>query len=153
VKTEKDYQFQRSQRMLRALAEAGYSDTRARRAVVRAFAEMASRATPAELLALGKRFHAGLGQVTVYRTLEILHSLGLVRRISHEDGSSSYAATDRPHGHHIVCTRCHSAVEFEGCRIQPLLEKAVRQTGYSVSGHWLELTGLCPDCQPAGAGA
>jgi Fe2+ or Zn2+ uptake regulation protein len=133
--------------MLRALAEAGYSDTRARRAVVRAFAQIPSRATPAALLKRGRRFHARLGQVTVYRTLEILHELGLVRRIHHEDGSSSYAASDSPHGHHVVCTRCHSAVEFEGCAIEPVLADAVRQTGFAVRDHWLELFGLCPSCQ------
>jgi Fe2+ or Zn2+ uptake regulation protein len=153
VKIEKDFQFPRSQRMLQALAAAGYSDTRARRAVVRAFAQMASRATPAELLARGRRYHPRLGQVTVYRTLEILHALGLVRRIHHEDGSSSFAAVERTHGHHIICARCHTAVEFEGCRIQPVLENVVRQTGFAVSDHWLELIGLCPDCQPAGSRA
>ncbi len=133
--------------MLQALAAAGYSDTRARRAVVRAFAEIPSRATPAALLARGRRFHSRLGQVTVYRTLEILHELGLVRRILHEDGSFSYAASDSPHGHHVVCTRCHAAVEFEGCAIEPVAADAARQTGFAVRDHWLELFGLCPACQ------
>ncbi len=147
MKTDKSFQFRRSQRILQALAEAGYSDTRARRAVVRAFAEIPSRATPANLLSRGRRFHARLGQVTVYRTLEILGELGLVRRIHHGDGSSSYAASDSPHGHHAVCTRCHRAVEFEGCAIEPVLANAAQQTGFQVSEHLLELFGLCPDCQ------
>jgi Fur family transcriptional regulator, ferric uptake regulator len=139
--------------MLTALADAGFSDTRSRRAVVRAFAELASRATPAALLKRGRRFHPGLGQVTVYRTLEILHGLGLARKILHEDGSISYAAAERAHGHHVVCTRCHAAVEFEGCTLGPATARAVRQTGFQVNDHWLELFGLCPDCQPAGARA
>jgi Fur family transcriptional regulator, ferric uptake regulator len=152
MKTEKSFQFSPSWRMLDALARAGYSDTRARRAVVRALCELPARATPAELLRRGRRHHRGLGQVTVYRTLEILDGLGLVRRL-HPDGGVSYAAAASAHGHHVICTRCHGAVEFEGCAIEPLLASVRRQTGFTVLGHNLELFGLCPDCRPAGARA
>ena len=151
VKTENGFQFPPSDRMLGALTRAGYSDTKSRRAVVRALCELP--ATPAELLQRGRRYHKGLGQVTVYRTLEILDVLGLVRRLHHEDGRVSYAASGAAHGHHVICTRCRGAVEFEGCAIGPALASAVRQTGFTVSGHRLELFGLCPDCQPAGARA
>jgi Fur family ferric uptake transcriptional regulator len=153
VKNENGFQFSRADRVLGALAQAGYSDTRARRAVVRALCALPARATPAELLRRGRRFHKGLGQVTVYRTLDILDGLGLVRRLHHEHGGVSYAASGASHGHHVICTRCRSAVEFEGCAIGPVLASAVRQTGFAVSGHRLELFGLCPDCQPAGARA
>jgi Fur family ferric uptake transcriptional regulator len=133
--------------MLRAISEAGYSDTRARRAVVRALCRSASRATPADLLKRGRSFYANLGQVTVYRTLEILRSLGLVRRLHQEDGCSSYAESGGGHGHHILCRKCRKAVEFVGCSIEDVLSNAARQTGFEVSGHWLEVFGTCPECR------
>jgi Fe2+ or Zn2+ uptake regulation protein len=153
MKNEKQFQFSRTPRtpraafMLRSLAEAGYSDTRARRAVVGALCDEQRGTTPAALLARGKSRHARLGQVTVYRTLDILQSLGLVRRLHQEDGSATYAAATRAHGHHVICSRCHRAVEFEGCSLGGVLRDVSARTGFTVERHWLELFGTCPSCR------
>jgi Fe2+ or Zn2+ uptake regulation protein len=133
--------------MLRTLSEAGYSDTRARRAVVKALCEAGTGATPADLLARGRAAHTGLGQVTVYRTLGILEQLGLVRKLHQEDGCSSYAASSSGHAHHVICRTCRAAVEFEGCRIDEVLREASARTGYTVESHFLELFGVCPACR------
>lgn len=133
--------------MLRALSEAGFSDTRARRAVVHALCDARTGATPADLLTRGRSFHARLGQVTVYRTLEILERLGLVRKLHQDDGCSSYAASSTGHAHHVICRTCHAAVEFEGCSIDAVLRQVSARTGYRVDSHFLELFGLCPSCR------
>jgi len=137
----------RSDGMLRALSDAGFSDTRARRAVVLALCEARTGATPADLLQRGRRRHAALGQVTVYRTLDILERLGLARKLHQEDGCSSYAVSSRGHAHHVICSSCHAAVEFEGCRIDHVLKEVSARTGYQVESHFLELFGLCPACR------
>ena len=137
----------RADAMLGTLAEAGFSDTRARRAVVTALCEADSGATPADLLARGRVRHARLGQVTVYRTLEILERLGLARKLHQEDGRSTYAASSRGHGHHVICRTCHRVAEYEGCSIDKALRDASARTGYLVEGHWLEMFGLCPSCR------
>jgi len=167
VKIEKNFQFSRTTRrgrprsrsaarrpreeaFLHTLAEAGYSDTRARRAVVHALCEANAGATPGDLLLRGRAIHSRLGPVTVYRTLDILRELGLVRRLQLEDGSSAYAASSRGHGHHVICRSCRRAVEFTGCPIDGVLASAANSTGYRVESHQLELFGLCPDCQGEG---
>jgi Fur family ferric uptake transcriptional regulator len=155
VKNEKHFQFSsrgrqvrgKSDGMLRALSDAGFSDTRARRAVVQALCEARTGATPADLLARGRRQHAALGQVTVYRTLEILEGLGLARKLHQEDGCSCYAVSSRGHAHHVICRACRAAVEFEGCRIDDVLREVSARTGYTVESHFLELFGLCPACR------
>lgn len=141
----------RAQGMLRTIAAAGYSDTRARRAVVGALCAAPGGATPTQLLSRGKAMHSGLGQVTVYRTLGMLSELGLVRKLHAEDGCSAYAAASTRHGHYVICRQCRRAAEFEGCAVESALGGVTEQTGYEVSGHWLELFGLCPDCQKKSA--
>ena len=94
--------------------------------------------------------HSRLGQVTVYRTLEILSGLGLVRKLHADDGCSAYAAATRHHGHYVICQECHRAAEFEGCAVESAVGRVTAQTGYKVNGHWLELFGLCPECQKKG---
>ncbi len=133
--------------MLEALVNSGYSNTRARRAVIEAMFEARGQASPATLLALGQAHHAGLGRVTVYRTLELLQKLELVRQLHSEDGCHAYAPTQHEHGHHIICQRCRRAVEFAGCDISAVVATVETQTGFRVQNHWLELFGLCPDCQ------
>jgi len=154
VKKEKTFQFlgdRRAERLLAGLAEAGRSDTRARRAVVQALCAAPDRATPAALLVRGRSIHPRLAPVTVYRTLELLRSLGLVERLHHPDGCSSFMPVSAAHRHHVTCERCRRTVEFTGCEIERLARLARSQTGFSVRGHWLELTGLCPDCRRAPA--
>ncbi len=141
------------QRLLRSLAQAGYSSTRPRRAIVEAIAAAPGGITAADILERARQAHPGLGLVTVYRTLDILSNLGLVRRIHTADGCHTYALTQCAHGHHVVCERCHQAVEFEGCELHELMQSVTQQTGYQVTDHWLEMFGLCPRCQMQGAGA
>jgi len=150
--------------MLTALTQAGYSNTRARRAVLTAICEAGGQAASAELLEIGRAHHPELGTVTVYRTLEILLSLGLVRRLHQEEGCHVYAvsltgrlapgtetrgdASDgHDHRHHVICQGCGRAVEFEGCDLRTVVASVEAQTGFRVREHWLEMFGVCPACQ------
>lgn len=133
--------------MLAALVQAGHSNTRARRAVLTAIYESDGQATPLELLALGRSHHPALGLVTVYRTLELLLKLGLVRKLHLETGCHAYAPAAHDHGHHIICERCQRAVEFIGCDISTVIAAVEWQTGFRVRSHWLELFGLCAECR------
>ena len=60
-----------------ALRGQGYRLTAQRRAVLKAIAQSHDHLTPAELHELAREQHPGIGLVTVYRTLEILHEAGL----------------------------------------------------------------------------
>ncbi len=139
------------------LTRAGYSNTRARRAVLDALAAAPGPVTPAELLDSARTRHGALGLVTVYRTLDILEALGLVRKLHLAEGCHSYVlstvgAADSGreatgHGHHVICQVCRRAVEFAGCDIDAVIAAVQKQTGFAVEGHWLEMFGICPACQ------
>jgi len=145
--------------LLDALAQAGYSNTHSRRAVLAAICEAGGQASGAELLALGRAHHPPLGLVTVYRTLDLLLSLGLVRKLHLAEGCHTYALSlaggqnetrgNEPHnhGHHIICQRCNRAVEFNGCDLDAVVTAVEAQTGFRVEEHWLEMFGVCPACR------
>ena len=145
--------------LLDVLAQAGYSNTRSRRAVLMAICEAGGQASSAELLALGRAHHPPLGSVTVYRTLDLLLSLGLVRKLHLAEGCHTYALSlasrqtetrgnePHSHGHHIICQRCNRAVEFNGCDLDAVVTAVEAQTGFRVEEHWLEMFGLCPVCR------
>lgn len=155
VKIESEFRFQSTDKgqtadeLLAALVEAGYSNTQARRAVLEALCRAQGQASSADILALGRSYHPRLGEVTVYRTLEILSSLGLVRKLHTDSGCHTYALATHHHGHHVLCQNCRQVVEFDGCDISQVISAVERQTGFAVSGHWLEVFGLCPSCRQA----
>ncbi|MCK4317038.1 MAG: transcriptional repressor [Anaerolineae bacterium] len=138
--------------MAQELRAAGCRLTRPRRAVLRVVAEAACPLTPAQVHEQARVHYPQVGLVTVYRTLELLAELGLVRRIHTEEGCHGYVSVAMGEaGHHLVCTSCHQAVEFPCTGLEETLAEVERLTGFSIQEHWLELFGLCPACQ-AGEG-
>ena len=136
------------------LSAAGCRLTRPRRAVLRVVAEATCPLTPAQVHEQARVHYPQVGLVTIYRTLELLAGLGLVRRIHTEEGCHGYVPVAIGEaGHHLVCTSCHPAVEFPCTGMEETLAEVERLTGFSVQEHWLELFGLCPACRAEEGGS
>ena len=125
----------------------GHKSTAPRRAVLDVIAEMHESLSPAEICERARCRYPHLGLVTVYRTLDILVEVGVVRRMHRDDGCHSYALAQAAHGHHLICSSCNQVVEFAECDLDGLLKSVARKTGFRVEGHWLEVFGLCPNCR------
>ena len=131
------------------LRDAGYKLTKARQAVIQTLADSSCPLSINDIHRQAQTHASDLGLVTVYRTLEILETLDLVRPVHFMEGTSGYAIATPGHTHHVVCQECKAVVEIEGCDISPFLERVRQQTGFKITAHWLELEGLCPACQAA----
>ena len=125
----------------------GYKLTQARRAVIQALARAARPLSIADLHGCARSSAADLGLVTVYRTLELLTGLGLVRPVHLYDNCHGYAIATPGHTHHVICRRCHCVTEIEGCDLTAFLAQVAAQTGFQITDHWLEVEGLCPACR------
>lgn len=84
-----------------------------------------------------------VGMVTVYRTLNLLSELGIIRRIELGDGPRYELATGCHH--HLICEGCGNVVEFERCPLDR--ERLPEAQGFEVSSHSLEIYGLCASCR------
>ena len=135
------------------LREHGHKLTQPRRAILRTLLATPRPLSPAEIQGRGQAYCTDLGLVTVYRTLEIMEALGLVRPVHMADGCHGYALATPGHTHHVVCQRCQAVVEIVGCDLGDFLDRVAERTGYAITGHWLEITGLCANCQSGGAPA
>ena len=62
------------------------------------------------------------------------------------DRCEAFVPAHAAHGHVVVCTSCGTATEFTDCDMSPVLEAAARETGYAISDHFLQLSGLCAVC-------
>ncbi len=137
----------RFETLAQQLREEGHKLTQPRAAILHALLQTATPLSPAEIQARGQEFCADLGLVTVYRTLELLEGMQIVRAVHVADNCHGYALSTPGHTHHLVCERCHAVVEIEGCGLGEFLDSLAASTGYRITGHWLELSGLCANCQ------
>ena len=87
----------------------------------------------------------GVGIVTVYRTLDLLGGLGIVRRLDLGDGARYELAED--HHHHAICESCGDISEFEECPLDPARLPSGGDSGFEVRAHSVEVYGRCAACR------
>ena len=83
---------------------------------------------------------------TVYRTLNTLTDKGILVRSVRQDGKAYYALAQKDHYHRLVCDLCGKVIPIETCPLSELEESLENKTGFRITGHSLEFTGLCPEC-------
>ena len=88
-----------------------------------------------------------IGLATVYRTLQALSETGLVDSLKSENGETLYKVCSKNHHHHLVCTKCAITSEFNESEIENLMQKIAQDNQYQISGHVIEIFGLCRNCR------
>jgi Fur family transcriptional regulator, ferric uptake regulator len=130
------------------LRQRGYKLTPQRRQVINAIMVNHEHLTPAALYEMVHRNYPGVGRVTIYRTLDILASLGLICEVHTGGSCHSYLLRgESKHHHHLLCSECGIVVNFDNCELDELTRILANKTGFTIKGHLLEFSGLCPDCQ------
>ena len=88
-----------------------------------------------------------IGTATLYRTLEILTRMGLVRERDFGEGYTRYEpAAAEPHDH-LICDRCGAVVEFAGDRVERMLRVTADEQRFLYRHHRIEIHGLCRTCR------
>lgn len=96
---------------------------------------------------LADKLSGEVDRSTVYRTVALFESLGLIVRLwngwkSSVEVSSSFVS----HHHHITCRICGVIKRLESDELERAVEKSVSATGFSNISHILEFTGVCGEC-------
>lgn len=88
-----------------------------------------------------------IGFATVYRFLKSLTQHGLVTEVRMGGLPARYELDRGKHHDHLSCVECGKIVEFENFAIEKLQEGVAASMGFILTGHVLELYGVCSDCQ------
>jgi Fur family transcriptional regulator, ferric uptake regulator len=91
---------------------------------------------------------------TVYRTLELLEELGLVRHTHLGHGAPSYRPADDDHVH-VVCHSCGAVVDAPQDLADGVARRLVDEQGFVLDRAHFTVFGSCRDCrreQTAGPG-
>ena len=136
-----------SETWLEQLHDNGYRITAARRAVVNTVYGNTHALSPTEVYDQARKKYRALGLVTVYRTLEKLEELHLIQRVHQQLGCQAFISAGLGHQHLLLCQQCGQVEFFEGDDLDALTKSISKKTGYQIREHWLQLFGLCANCQ------
>ena len=120
------------------LKNAALKSTKKRQVLLLLLQKQARPMTAEELHALAEPI-LPMNVSTVYRTLNTLTEKKILIR-------SYYSLAKKDHSHRLVCDLCGKVIPVDTCPLSELEETLQQKTGFRITGHSLEFTGLCPEC-------
>ncbi len=119
--------------------------TNQREMILRELKKSKGHLTADELYERVKKFMPRISLATVYRNLEILSDVNMIRKLEISGRQKRFDSVLEEHDH-IYCVQCQ---RIDNLSIEPgHIDLAMNETkGYTITGRRLEVTGLCPACQ------
>ncbi|HEX3027280.1 MAG TPA: Fur family transcriptional regulator [Clostridia bacterium] len=130
------------------LLQKGVKSTKQRLAVIESLSGSESPLSAQEIFIRIRTGFQHLSLSTVYRILEVLKNAGIVEKTGlMEGGGALYELNSEVHKHNLICVKCHKIIPIEGCPLGIYESNLEQRTGYKISGHKLEVYGICPKCR------
>jgi len=130
------------------LRRAGHRSGGARTAVLDVIAGQDCCLTAQEIFDDLRAAGRDAGIASVYRALELLTRMGLVRRVELAEAAAyEPALPGGEHHHHVVCDRCGKVSPFEDEALERAIDRLAGRLEYDVGGHDVVLRGACRDCR------
>ena len=119
------------------------------RELVLAAVERLGHATPEEILAAVRVSSSAINLSTVYRNLEVLEQLGLVRHAHLSDRTATYHSTTEHEHFHLVCRKCQRVTSVDPDVAAPLVERLRDEFAFETDLGHLVVFGACTTCEEA----
>lgn len=134
---------------LRQLRQRGLRLTPQREMVLSALHEIQGAATAEEIHERVQRHSAAVDISTVYRTLDLLHSMGLVAAVEPGDGQTHFELLGLRAPHlHLACRACGCIVGVPLAEAHDLTEHLRAHYDFDPSLDDVTIPGLCGACRP-----
>lgn len=108
-------------------------------------------ATPEQICAQVQTVAPAVNITTIYRTLDLLEKLGVVRHTHLGHGAPNYSEQEHQHVH-LVCHECGAVVESPSDLMDGLAERLREVSGFELDVTHVALSGRCADCAGTTAG-
>lgn len=132
--------------ILDRLAAQGMRRTAPRQAILEALLATQGHITADELIAQVQQRFPSVNASTIYRTLEVLETLGVVDHVHLGHGPAVYHVADREH-QHLVCERCSRIEDLPLAKMRPFIGMLQGEFGFSLAHRHFALVGLCRACR------
>lgn len=103
-------------------------------------------ATPEQICGQVQRAAPAVNITTIYRTLELLERIGLVRHTHLGHGAPTYSEQEHQHLH-LVCHSCGAVAEAPTDLMGELVERVRSDSDFDVDVSHVALSGRCRACR------
>jgi Fur family ferric uptake transcriptional regulator len=128
------------------LRRRGLRWTPQRRRVIEVLAAAEGHLTGADIVDRCRRLDPDTVPSTVYRTLDVLEELGLVRHGHGASGQEEYHVQPMTEHGHLHCSSCGRQWELEAGEVAEFVAQLERKRGFRLDLSHLTVVGRCPDC-------
>ena len=118
-----------------------------RRLLLGVLAETDGHVTATELIERCRAADPNTTPSTIYRTLDTLEEIGLLRHAHGVDGREEYHVLPATEHGHLHCTDCGATWEIEADEAAGLLHALDNQRGFEADLTHLTVVGRCADCR------
>jgi Fur family transcriptional regulator, ferric uptake regulator len=134
-----------SSTLRRTLHQRGLRMTPQRQLVLDAVRAL-GHATPEQICAQVQRAAPAVNITTVYRTLDLMERIGLVRHTHLGHGAPTYSEQDHRHVH-LVCHSCGAVTETPTDLMDDLADRLRTETDFELDPSHVALSGICRACR------
>ncbi len=128
--------------------------TSARETILNILVKYHKHLTADEIFMLAKRMQIRIGLATVYRTLDLLVSNGLVDKVDVGDGMSRYVAVNVENvdiNYFLICKNCREMQKVDVSdkdreNIEQLVMKFEKEYAFSTHPNQINFYGICKKC-------
>jgi Fur family ferric uptake transcriptional regulator len=131
--------------LLERLRTEGLRATTQRRVIVEALLAQPAHITAEDLTALVNERFPEVHAATVYRTLEVLESIGVLYRLANGHAPTEWHMAGHSH-QHLVCDDCGRVEEISNAAFARLASALARDHGFRVDMRHMAITGRCASC-------
>ena len=122
-------------------SDRGLRLTGPRRVIAQVLEQAADHPDVEELYARVQAIAPKVSLATVYRTVKLFETEGILERVDFGDGRARYETADRAHHDHLIDLDTGRVIEFVDPEIEKLQERIANRLGYRLTGHRMELFG------------
>src|SRR3954468_16092035 len=140
------------QRIYDFIAQKGLRKTAQRDAIIEAAFSTKDHYTADTLLAMARRIEPSVSRATVYRTLPLLVSSGLLKEMDFGQDYKFYDPNyaEHPSHNHLICVDCNEIVEFEDRNIDTLENCISKRLGFSPADKDIRIEPTCDELHRRG---
>lgn len=125
----------------------GMKNTRQRTAILKILEKLSQPVSAEEIYAQLLEKEISVSLSTVYRALDAMVANDFVTKLNLNSSSKAlYELNCMEHRHYLICLGCKKILSIMHCPIEAYEEKLAAETGFTVTGHKLDVYGYCPGC-------
>ena len=117
-----------------------------RRAIFAAVLERDDHPTADGVFEVVQKRIPGVSRTTVYRVLETLVDLGVIRRVQSTGNAIRFDGKTHRHDH-LICRQCGRMADLETPELNELPLPKGKPLGFQIDDYTVQFTGICPECR------